>query len=119
MNYVHTTILVNNLEKSIEFYNNLIGLEIVNKMEMGAKQLVFLGAGETKVELIYTGEEHTNPENMNISIGFACDDLDESIKLLTNSGYAPITDIIKINEFVRFTFFKDPDGFKVQIVEHK
>jgi len=119
MNFVHTTILVNNLEKSIEFYNKLIGLKIINKMELGTKQLVFLGSGETQIELIYTGEEHTNPETMNISIGFACDDLDEIIKQLTNSGYAPITDIIKINEFVRFTFFKDPDGFKVQLLERK
>ena len=119
MKYVQTTIYVNDLDKSKDFYSRLIGLEIEREIELGPLQIVFLGIGETKLELIFDGKNHTNPENMNISMGFACDDLDQSIELLEANAYHRITDIIKINEFIRFVFVKDPDGFKVQIVEHK
>lgn len=118
MKYVYTTIFVNDLEKSIDFYKNHIGLEIIKKMEVKSQQIVFMGSGETKVELIYDGEKRIAPENMNISMGFECDDLEESIKNLTDSGYPPLTGIIKPNESLKFIFVKDPDGFKVQIVEN-
>lgn len=119
MNYIQTTIYVNDLNKSIDFYQNLLGLEIVNRMEIGGKQLVFLGSGETKVELIYDGKTHMNPERPTISMGFACNNLEQSIAELKNAGYEPTSEIKKINEFVRFIYFKDPSGYKIQIVEHK
>lgn len=119
MKYIQTTIYVNDIDKSVDFYQNLLGLEIVNRYEINSKQLVFLGTGETKVELIYDGKVHTNPEKMNISIGFECKDLEQSIKKFKDAGYVPIGDVRKINEFVQFIYFKDPNGYKIQILERK
>ncbi len=119
MNYIQTTINVSNLEKSKNFYNKLIGLDIVRELKIGNMDLVFLGSESTNIELIYDGKTYTNPENMNISMGFSCDDLDEAISMMSSNDYEPITDIIAINENLRFIYIKDPDGFKIQLVEHR
>ena len=119
MNYIQTTINVSDIDKSKEFYNKLIGLDIVREFHLGDKHLVFLGKDSTCVELIYDGNTYTNPEHMNISMGFSCEDLDEAINIMSSNGYEPITDIINVNENLRFIYIKDPDGFKIQLVEHR
>jgi len=118
MKYAYTTIFVNDIEKSIEFYKNLIGLKIINRMEVHSQQLVFLGLGETKIELICDGQRREIPEDISISMGFESDDIEQNIQVLKDAGYLPITDIIKPSKYVRFIFFKDPDGYRVQLVEH-
>lgn len=53
MRFCWSTLNVKNLEKSVWFYKEIIGLEIVREFSAGPEvQIVFLGKGETKIELI-------------------------------------------------------------------
>ena len=42
MRYAHTTIIVSDIEKSIQFYEEVAGLTIQNKFSAGSKTLAFL-----------------------------------------------------------------------------
>ena len=41
MRYAHTTIIVSDIEKSIQFYEEVAGLTIRNKFSAGSKTLAF------------------------------------------------------------------------------
>ena len=52
LNYI--TIMVRDIEKSLDFYEKLVGLKVVNEMKLEAGRIAFLsnGEGETMLELI-------------------------------------------------------------------
>lgn len=117
MKYVWTTIIVKDLEKSLEFYRDLIGLKINRRFATGANQeIVFLGNGETEIELIENKQESFTAGNA-ISLGFAVESLDETIKLLKEKSINIISDIIQPNSSIKFICVLDPNGVKVQFSE--
>ena len=64
MKFCWTTIMVKNMEESLQFYQNIIGLEINRRFKADPNvELAFLGDGDTKVELI------CNDNLANISFG--------------------------------------------------
>ena len=56
MKFLWTTIYVKNLDESITFYSNLLGLKVVNRFPAGpGMEIAFMGNGindETLVELM-------------------------------------------------------------------
>jgi len=119
MKFCWTTIQVSDLEKSIEFYSQVLGIGPVNRMGVHGHSIAMLGAdGEVKLELIC--EEKPLPESVGtgVSMGFAPANLDDMISQLTNAGI-PVVGPIAPSPHVRFYFAKDPDGYTVQLVEQK
>jgi lactoylglutathione lyase len=111
----HVTIQCRDLQKSVDFYRDIAGLDIVNDFTSGPRHIVFLtnGEGETCIELI------DNPdaayEGAGISLGFGCEDVDAYREKLAGLGYDP-TPMIQPNPHVKFFFVKDPDGVQVQFI---
>ena len=53
MSFCWATITVNDLEESLSFYQDIVGLTVDRRFQAGpGMEIVFLGDGETKVELI-------------------------------------------------------------------
>lgn len=112
----HVTIQCADLDKSIKFYEEVVGLHIVGDLRgKGPKNIVFLAKndGETNVELIDSPEASYQGEG--ISIGFGCDDVEGYREKLAAEGYNP-TPIISPNPHVKFFFVKDPDGLNIQFI---
>lgn len=118
MKFIHTTLFVNDMDKSIAFYSELIGLEVVKSYEIANMKLAFLGKGETQIELAWNGEKVENAKQQNISVGFLCDDLADELEKMKANGFKILTEVIQPNPHVRFFFMEDPDGYKVQLMEH-
>ena len=117
MKYLWTTLQVSNMDQSLDFYQNIIGLTCNERHPAGpGMELAFLGEGETKIELIFRGER-SKEEHHGISMGFQVDSLEDTIKRLKGYGMAHIGEIMEPNPRVRFFFVKDPDGYPVQFVE--
>ena len=52
MKFCWSTLTVNNLEESLKFYQEIIGLPIDRRFKAGpGVEIAFLGDGETKLEL--------------------------------------------------------------------
>lgn len=121
--FVHATYCVFDLDATIDFYHNLLGLKVVRSVAAGAgKQIAFLGAGkpgEALVELVTSNNARDLAHGTTISLGFSVPDLDaamkraEQLEIPIHSGpFAP-------NPDTRFFFVQDPNGVKIQLIESK
>lgn len=119
MNYCWTTIMVKNMKESKEFYQEIVGLPLDHAINSGPEmEIVFLGDGETKVELIWDKGKDTVSFGQDISIGFEVDSMEETIKLLESKGIGIHSGPFQPNPFIRFFYVLDPNNLKVQFVEH-
>jgi len=119
MKFCWSTLNVRNLEESIQFYTNLIGLEVVNRFKAGPElEIAFLGSGETKVELICNGQDQEIDAGKDISWGFEVESLEASLAQVKEKGINVDGDPVQPNPHMRYCFIQDPNGMKIQLVEH-
>ena len=126
MEYLHTMVRVSDLDKSIDFYCNKLGLQEVRRMdnEQGRYTLVFLAAPddaararETKaplVELTYNWDEHSYQGGRNFGhLAYRVDDIYALCDRLMKAG-------VTINRPPRdgnMAFVRSPDGISVELLQ--
>lgn len=119
MKFCWTTITVGNLEESLKFYQEIIGLSLINRYKAGpGAEIAFLGEGETKVELICYGSEKQIQTAPDISLGFEVDSVDKKLDILKQKGIVILSGPIQPNPHVKFFFIADPNGWRIQFVEN-
>jgi lactoylglutathione lyase len=119
MKFAHVTISVSDLDKSVSFYRDIVGLPVQSRYPAGPDtEIAFLGEGDTKVELIYGKGTPAATFSQDISIGFETASVAELAVSLKAKGYET-GEIISPNPQVAFFFISDPNGVKVQFLEHK
>ena len=119
--YLWTTYCVSDMQKTVEFYKELIGLRVVSKIEIPNHTILFLGSGEereTLVEIMEAGSKDDLAHSKTISLGFGVENLDETIEK-AKAMNLDIIGPIEPNEHIRFCFVFDPDGVKIQLAEQK
>ncbi|MAV82738.1 MAG: lactoylglutathione lyase [Pelagibacteraceae bacterium] len=126
MEYLHTMVRVSNIDESIDFYCNKLGLfEFLRKEnEKGRFTLVFLCAPEDEVlaksdkkpllELTYNWdhEKYTGGRNFG-HLAFRVDNIYEKCQFLIDSG-------VTINRPPRdgyMAFIKSPDGISIELLQ--
>ncbi len=118
MKYVHITLYVSNLQRSLAFYRDLLGMNILQRIHSGGREIVFLGeAGQPSIELIAAGNEA--PKKSGFSLGFRVESLEEATRMMENAGYPLLRGPISPNPNLRFSFFHDPDAIEIQVLEYK
>jgi lactoylglutathione lyase len=119
MKFCWTTIAVADFDKSLEFYTKVVGLTVDRAMTANPKmKLAFLGAGETKLELIYDEAATKRGFGEGISIGFEVESVDAFMAELRSRGVAIASGPHQPNPMVKFFYILDPDGLRVQFVEN-
>lgn len=119
MKFCWCTITVNNLEESIKFYQEIVGLSVNRRFAAGpGMEIAFLGAGGTEVELIYDPASKAPGNIEGISLGFEVESLDEHIKFIKEKGLTVESGPFQPNPHVKFFFVKDPNGVRIQFVEN-
>ena len=114
MKLQYITIMVQDVEKSVAFYQQLAGLHEMRRIPLNNGEIVFLGnaAGETMLEFIQMEGVPTVAVRgmiMSFQAGSALEELRERAAAL---GYAP-SDIIRGAKPNHFTV-PDPDGMLVE-----
>ena len=119
MKFCWTTIIVNNLKDSLKFYQEIIGLPVNRRLkaEPGV-EIVFLGDGETKLELISSKTNSKVNIGLDISIGFEVESADKTIAYLEEKGIEIQSGPFQPNPNIKFFYLLDPNGVKVQLVEN-
>jgi lactoylglutathione lyase len=119
MTYIHTTVHVSDMEKSLAFYQGLLGLNLVRRSPSGDGELAFLGeAGQPNIELIcHPGE--AKPVYSGFTLGFRVESLQEGTAKLEQAGYPLVRGPVSPGPAVSFSFFHDPDGIEIQLVEQR
>ena len=107
------------MEESLNFYQGVAGLELERRFSpRDGMEIVFLGKGETKIELIRNGLEKEPVMGNGISLGFETESIDELTKRLEEKGIAIVGGPFQPNPHIRYIFVLDPNGLKIQFVEN-
>ena len=110
----YTTLIVNDLEESAQFYRDVLGFREgyhVDTPDGGA--ITIMESDGASVELICN---RNYPTGM-YSIGTDVDDLDAAIARLKEAGYQT-TDPVVPTTVGRMTFVQDPNGIRICLIEH-
>jgi lactoylglutathione lyase len=117
----HTGILVDDLDRSVAFYQGTLGLTLHDRRPFRSVELAFLGPpdGGTTVELIAGGERHGH-DGVVEHVAFAVGDFDAAVARLGERGVVFTTpEPIPIWDDRRILFFRGPDGELLELVEQR
>lgn len=115
MKLIWTTIRVSDMNRSLEFYRDFLGLEIVEDFVDERHRIVMLGSeDETKIELIKDFDYVVEDPGIGVSIGFEPDNYEEMLNNSKDAGF-DILGPISPNKNISFFFLKDPDGYTIQL----
>ena len=125
MRILHSMIRVNNLEESIKFYTQVLGMNLLREKEYpeGKFSLAFLGYGketeETVIELTYNWDkseyEHGNAFG---HIAIEVDDIYQFCEQIKGKGANIIRDPgPMMGSKLVLAFIEDPNGYKIELIE--
>lgn len=118
MKFCWTTIYVKDMEDSLRFYQEVVGLPLIRRAKPSPEmELSFLGSGETQIELIWNKKQSNIQHSDSISMGFQTESLEAQIELLKARKIEILTEIIQPNPTIRFFYVLDPNGVKIQFIE--
>lgn len=118
MKFLWATLNVKDLSESVSFYKDIVGLDVDRQFPIDGGEIVFMGRGETKIELIYDGTDKWQGDKPGICLGFKTDSLDKKMEELKGLGYEIIGPIWPSPD-IGFFYINDPNGVKIQFVEDK
>jgi lactoylglutathione lyase len=125
--YLHTSIFVNNMAESIEFYTQKLGLKLLEGPNHypGNADMAFVGADwNSYIELVYDLEEH-DPYALGNRYEHLAIELDESnlvevIERLRSQGVRIIKEPKRSPGGSRaIAFIEDPNGIPIELLEPK
>jgi len=119
MKYLHTMVRVTDVEKSLRFYRDLLGLKEVRRSEneKGRYTLIFLaapGQEETPVELTYNWdpEVYTGARNFG-HLAYEVDDIYAFCETMMKAGVT----INRPPRDGRMAFVRSPDDISIEILQ--
>jgi lactoylglutathione lyase len=125
MKFLHTMIRVNDLEESLQFYCNVLGMKLIRKKDYpsGKFTLAFVGYGDesqnTVIELTYnwdTHQYHIGNAFGHLAIGVqdiyrTCDELrTKGARIVREPG--PM-----MHGGTEIAFIEDPNGYKIELID--
>ena len=119
MKYLHTMVRVTDIDASLDFYCNKLGLTETRRKdsEAGRYTLIFLAAPENleaEVELTYNWDPEPYPSGRNFGhLAFAVDNIFESCQRLLDGGVT----INRPPRDGRMAFVRSPDGISVELLQ--
>ncbi|UCD73592.1 MAG: VOC family protein [Candidatus Bathyarchaeota archaeon] len=123
MKIKHFCINVKDLEKSIDFYCNTLGLGLANRFSLPENDLeIALVVGEegnVAIELVYQrGKEEYVMGDYLGHLAFIVGDVDATVEELRNKGIEIVREPFNFSKAgleERLAFVKDPDGILLEI----
>ena len=119
MKYLHTMVRVTDIDASLNFYCNALGLEEINRYENDAGRftLVFLAAPgdhEAQVELTYNWDPESYDGGRNFGhLAYAVEDIYATCARLAEHGVT----INRPPRDGRMAFVRSPDGISVELLQ--
>jgi lactoylglutathione lyase len=117
--YLHTMVRISDVDRSLRFYRDLLGLEEIRRREdeKGRYTLIFLappGQEETPVELTYNWdpEEYTGGRNFG-HLAYEVEDIYAFCKKLMDAGVT----INRPPRDGRMAFVRSPDNISIEILQ--
>lgn len=119
----YTVLIVENLDRSLDFYVGVLGLSLNHRH----KEFAQLRTGATRLALYTRGAMQrtlrrelrpSDPEAPGFEIGFIVDDVDAAYRAFVEAGATPEMEPTDRFWGQRTGYLRDPDGHLVEIVQN-
>lgn len=120
MRYLHTMVRATDLDASLRFYRDALGLEVTRRHDVagGRFTLVYLaarGQPEAEIELTHNWDPETYTGGRNFGhVAFAVDNIYVACERLMAHGVT----INRPPRDGRMAFVRSPDGISVELLQH-
>jgi lactoylglutathione lyase len=117
----HSGIKSADIDKSLDFYTRILGLEVLERIDLVGRRFYFIGNDKTRIEI-----EQSNPgdEMINVDKGyglyhlaFAVEDLEGLAARLKAESVRFIMEPMQLRADRKIAFIEDPDGVRIQLIE--
>ena len=125
MEFMHSMIRVSDIEKSLNFYQDLLEMKLTREKQLDDCTLYFLTDknGMVEIELTHNNENPINGYEIGSGFGhfaFKVDSMDEFTQKLESLGYNYFREPYKLSsKGSTIAFIKDPDGYEIELIEKK
>lgn len=119
MKYLHTMVRISDVEASLRFYRDALGLEVLSRREVPAGRftLIFLAApGDTQaqIELTYNWDPETYSGGRNFGhVAYAVVDIYATCRRLIDHG----VQILRPPRDGRMAFVRSPDHISIELLQ--
>ena len=118
---LHTRMRVSDLDQTIQFYINVLGLEVLErKTSPRGSQLAFLKVPNSDELIELTSFPPSGPVKVQedlVHLAFQVESLDDTIDSLNVKGIKVTDGPTKTSSGSRFIFIDAPDGYEVELIE--
>ena len=124
MRFLHTMIRSGNLERSIAFYTEIMGMKLLRQKDYpkGEFTNAFLGSGDESEQAALELTYNWGVESYDMGTGFGhialeVDDVYEATAQIKEKGEQIIRDAGPMNAGTRISaFVEDPDGYQIELI---
>jgi lactoylglutathione lyase len=117
---LHTRYRVHDLEKSVSFYKDVLGLQEIRRHTSGrGSQLVFLKAPHSDEEIEICKFDESGPVLVGpdlTHLAFEVDDLEKFAKHAAAKGH-PLSDGPHPSGIGKIAFIDAPEGYEIELIE--
>jgi len=117
---LHTRYRVKDLEKTVAFYRDVLGLKELRRQRSGrGSQLVFLKAPDSEEEIEICKFDESGPVVVGpdlTHLAFEVDDLEKFAKEAAAKGY-PLSDGPHSINGGKIAFIDAPEGYEIELIE--
>jgi lactoylglutathione lyase len=117
---LHTRYRVSDLEKTVSFYKNVLGLKELRRHTSGrGSQLVFLKAPDSEEEIEICKFDQSGPVVVGpdlTHLAFEVDDLETFAREAAEKGY-PLSDGPHASGSGKIAFIEAPEGYEIELIE--
>jgi len=122
MKWDHCGIRAADLERSLRFYTDVLGLELLEVVTVLDQPFYFVGNDTVRIEI-----EQANPAQISAAMGpqaglyhlaFEVDDLEGAAARLRDAGAQFLLPPSQFREDRKIAFILDPDGVFIQLIQY-
>jgi len=118
---LHTRMRVSDMEQTIAFYTNVLGLEVLEqKVSPRGSHLAFLKVPNSEELIELTSFPPSGPVRVQedlVHLAFQVESLDDTIASLNAKGVKVTDGPTQTSSGSRFIFIDAPDGYEVELIE--
>jgi lactoylglutathione lyase len=125
MRLLHTMLRVGNLDKSLAFYTEVLGMKLLRREDFpdGKFTLAFVGYGDESTNTVLELTHNWDAERYDLGDGYghiaiAVDDAAAACEKIRQRGGKVVREAgPMMHGTVVIAFVEDPDGYKVELIE--
>lgn len=125
MRMLHTMLRVGNLERSLDFYQNVLGMQLLRRSDYpeGRFTLAFVGYGDEADHTVLELTHNWDTESYDLGAGYGhiaieVDDAYAACELVKQKGGKVVREAGPMKHGTTvIAFVEDPDGYKIEFIQ--